>query len=487
MKTTPLRPAGNHERSCIVRHDLGLYGNLIVAGLYQLDLEAAQDNRPLFISALEQCITTHPLLSASITEPEEKPFYVRPDFLDLNNHITFMPPLTQDVDEKRLTKDYLTSFIDVSPPYREGIPAWRLIIQPLSNSSFWVGLSYCHSVGDGRSGLAFHRTLLQALQEVEASTIDGAMTVSTAGIEALPPTMEKAVVLPISWGFLLGPLLSVYMPKSISSFLGITSATEDKWIAAPYTDNGGKDRITGIQLVTLDAETTLQLLKACKAHDTKLTGLLHQAIAHSLADALVKSGFKVSSSRPTVTLSASTPLDLRKLVPAYTPDTVINCASQATETWTITPLSSLDPALPAHIWTAAARTSAQLAASTSTLHNQVTGLLHYLRNYRPWLSDKLGKARDESFEVSNLGVFAPSAQTGADVRRRKARVTQMAFAQPANAVGAAVDCGVVSTAEGGLCMAFTWQRGVLGFGDEDGFVGDVVEGVEGFLGKACRG
>jgi hypothetical protein len=475
MKTTPLRFAGNLERRCIVRHDLSLYGNLIVAGLYQLDLDIARDYKQVFVAALKQCITAHPILSASIVNSDEKPSYVRPDSLDLHNHIAFLLPLNQDVDGNQITKDFLTGFIDVSPSYRDSIPAWRLVVQPLKNSSFWVGFSYCHSVGDGRSGLAFHRSLLQALQQVEDTAVGNEMTMSTA--------MEDAVVLPISWGFLLGPLLNVYMPRPISSFLGITPSTEEKWTAGPFTTNHGKDRTTCIELVTLDADTAILLLKACKARHTKFTGLLHQAIAHSLVAALLKAG-RVPSSQTTVALSASTPLDLRKLVPAYTTDTIINCASQAVETWTITPLPSSAEALPEDIWTSAAATSTHLATSSSTLSNQVTGLLHYLRNYRSWLSDKLGKPRDDSFEISNLGAFVLNL-VDEDVKRN-ARITNLAFAQPANALGAAIDCGVVSTVDGGMSATFTWQKGVLEVDDEEEFVLGIARGVKSFLGRACR-
>jgi hypothetical protein len=485
MKISPLRAAGNLERRCIVRHDLGLYGNLIVAGLYQLDLDTNQDYKQVFVAALKRCIVIQPILSASIGEPEERPSYVRPDFLDLNNHITFLPPLTKVVSDKQVTRNFLTSFIDISPRYKSGIPAWRLVVQPLSSSSFWAGFSYCHSVGDGRSGLAFHRSLCQILQQAEVSTTAANMTMTmpTAGIAALPPAMENAVVLPISWGFLLGPLLEVYLPKPLSSFFGLASTTEDKWTAGSYTNNNGKDRVTGIEVVTLDAATTLQLLKACKAHNTKFTGLLHQAIAQSIATALIRVG-KVPSPQRTITLSASTPLDLRKLVPQYTTDTIINCASQATETWTITPIPAEGEPLPKNIWTAATTTSAHLATSSSTLSNQVTGLLHYLSNYRSWLSAKLGKPREESFEISNLGVFTSGS---VEDDKKRANITHIAFAQPANALGAAIDCGVVSTVEGGLCLTFTWQKDVLDVEDEVGFVEDVVQGVEGFLGRACRG
>jgi hypothetical protein len=69
----------------------------------------------------------------------------------------------------------------------------------------------------------------------------------------------------------------------------------------------------------------------------------------------------------------------------------------------------------------------------------------------------VGKERDMSFEISNLGSFEPKkSKSGIGMEK-------LLFSQPAKASGSLLDFNAVSIGgEGPLVLTVTWQRSVLG-------------------------
>jgi hypothetical protein len=65
-----------------------------------------------------------------------------------------------------------------------------------------------------------------------------------------------------------------------------------------------------------------------------------------------------------------------------------------------------------------------------------------------------------SFEISNLGAFKP--MRGSSLLTME----KLVFSQPAKASGSLLDFNVVSVEGGSLALTVTWQKGVLGVGDE---------------------
>lgn len=130
--------------------------------------------------------------------------------------------------------------------------------------------------------------------------------------------------------------------------------------------------------------------------------------------------------------------------------------SQEQSEWATNPSSQF--------WEAARKTTASLKAASSTLHNQPIGLLQYLKGFRAWTNGQIGKEREMSFEISNLGAFSPAlvldgTDTGASIER-------VVFSQPAKASGSLLDFNPVSLKGGALNMTVTWQRGVLGLPED---------------------
>jgi hypothetical protein len=466
-----------HQRSLIV-------GAVYTSEASNTTLDLSNGIGPL-TAALRHCIGRHPILSSVIVGGDgELPEFATPKRLDLSNHVQIRhrdESLTEDSLIERVlaeVSDEQFSSVDSTPP-------WKLVLVSLpsgqgSAARLLALFAYYHSHGDGKSGLAFHQTFLEGLNE--KSTLDqvGSDQFREPCSKPLPPPIEKAGKLSLSWSFLLSPLIGAYMPSFLASMLGFRAS----WIAQSSDIWHGKDLTfdpnnfrTGLTMLTIDPDTMRNALQRCKARQTTFTGLLNHLIARSISENVSAEAF-----------AAQIVVDLRHLfqdtyannamtnsVSAYN-ETVPRSTTESTQDWT-------DPA--SDIWTAARNTSAGLKEASSTLHNQPIGLLAYLKEFRPWTLGQIGKPRECSYEISNLVVFDPVSKAGSlNPSSSAVAVEKTIFSQPANAAGPCLSFNLVSTKGGPLMMTVTWQRGVLGLGqdeDESEFVRRICSRVESLI------
>jgi hypothetical protein len=113
--------------------------------------------------------------------------------------------------------------------------------------------------------------------------------------------------------------------------------------------------------------------------------------------------------------------------------------------------------------------------------------VQYLDKFRPWFLEKLGEARDSSYEISNAVVFDPSSKGNASVSGVESDgkgtwdIERMVFSQPANVTNCPLSFSVVTRKDGELVMTLNWQIGVLGVVDENGFAKDILGRFDGYL------
>ena len=507
--TTVLRPAGKlgallgihlltastgkSERRCIMRHALGYYRAVIVTGLYVQQLQSDSPGEldiETFIPALKHCIAAQPILSAAIRgEGTESPQFVRPATLDLRNHIKIYEAQTANgttaANDNDLLKEVLIEthqklYVDI-----ERIPPWKIVVLPLlkrpgsSDRRFYILFSFSHSHGDGKSGLAFHKTFMKGL-ETGHLTNDANPIYKPPSSPLLPP-IEKACKLKISLPYLLRPLVATYMPKFLAGMLGLPASAvphnPDSWIGTPASYDPENFHM-GMEIMVIDKEILNAILAACRSHGAKYTGLIHQVIVRALSQAL-------PADAPAGNFVAETAIDLRNLIPGISADDMALCMSGFYEALPrvdngFGPEGKQDEDDKEAMWAGARSTTEKLAASASTLSDQPIGLLQYLAHFRMWLVNQMGKPHDGSYEVSNILSFDPfSGDKSANQQHTKSwDVERMVFSQPANPTSAPLCFQFVSRKGGDMVMTLTWQRGVLGVPDEDNFAKGICDTIQ---------
>lgn len=417
-----------------------------------------------YTHALRQCVKRHPQLGIVVPNAESNsPYFEHYPGLDLSEHVKILDSCEGGEDEGKAIERALPGILDTK--LVATIPAWKVFVLPLSRKKCFIAFFYSHTLGDGMSGLAFHKSLLSALEE---PNLDMPLTcLSTA--KQIAPAFDTPENLPISWSFFLATLLGIFLPKRVGSILGFkapsTFVTSGTWTASPMFHSAEK-HATGVQTIVIEGATVDQIIRVCRSHGAKLTGLLHQLIVHALSQAL-------SSTADDGNFVAQTALSLRGAL-NVSKDEIGNFLSGHMETFPRKKTMSGETGA-AVDWASAKFTTERLATISKTPYDQPIGLLRYLSDIRSWTLSKIGQQRDCSYEVSNLTSFQP------DNTAHKWTVVEMVFCQAANVTGPPLNFNVVSVAAGPLTIAVSWQIGALGLAadeDEKSFVNGICRNIE---------
>ncbi|KAH8807316.1 alcohol acetyltransferase [Xylogone sp. PMI_703] len=453
-----LRAASPNERRCIARESLGFYTVLMVGGIYHFSEPADTSSISTYAYALRQCVERHPQLSSIIADTESNsPYYEFCPRLDLRNHIQLLEK-SDHGNEVETIEAILPGVLDASWP--STIPDWRIVVLPFSHQRSFIGFCCSHALGDGMSGIAFHKTFLAALQERRVEND----LVCTPTLKQLTPPFDTPKNLPISWSFLLSPLLGAYLPKWLASWLGFkasTSAVTSGTWTGPRVFYHRELFRTGIQILTIDASSIDKALKICRMHNAKLTALFHQLINTALLESLPQST-NIDN------LVAQTAMNMRDAagIPKYQMGNFSSIVSQNY------PTSNINKKID---WVLARSVTEELAARAKTLQDQPVGLLRYLTDVRAWVLSRLGSGRDCSYAVSNLLSFQSSTPL------KRCSITEMFFSQPADVISGPLTFNVVSVGGGPMSIAVSWQMGALSVGsneDEIAFVKTVCQKIE---------
>jgi hypothetical protein len=398
----------------------------------------------------------------------DKAYYQRAPEVNLENHITIIPRSGSGSDLEEI-EALLTTNLD--KPFTHSIPPWRIVVLPLRNQ-FFVAFAFSHTIGDGLTGLAFHRTFLDACRDRHTLTEPREALVQTPR-RPLPEPFDTPERLTISWRFLLPPLLAVIMPSFLARLLGIRASAS---VAGPGAWTGSQPAFeegsSQTRVILREVEPTLleKLLCTARKHNTKLTGLFHQFILRALCKAIPSPEYN--------NFVSLTAVNMRRAVGVSNEE----MGEYVSGCYIVYP--RVDPTIPMseENWAAANSATQKLATAAVTLQDQAIGLLRYAPSIRNWTISSAGKPRDSSFDVSNIGIFESHDNTSssfdADVK-----INKMVFAQPGHVDNSPLAFNLVTVKGGSLLYTVTWLTGSLDIGqaNEEDFVNNICSSIQGDL------
>jgi len=381
------------------------------------------DVKALLFSALAVVVGGHPVLSAiPIDEAEDMAHWVRLPVVDLAAVLDVRMGIDSTEGLERLLEDeHNKRFIPLDGHL--AVPYWRLVLAlgpegETNITTFSLVFVFHHAVGDGLSGLAFHRALQAAIWKLPFPVPEPVATAVTPPPTPLLPSLEELYKCPISTWYLLHALYREWLPKRTPPGL---------WTGAPIT----APLRTRIRLLRVPASTVAALNARCRTEKVSVTALIISLVAAAFFDVLPDSATKIIGTAP-VSARRWTP-------PLLGLDSAIGV-------W-LTETPGLRHSRGENMWSAASRTFAVLQHTVSSRgKNTGTGLLAYISSYKKYFNSKLGSSRGATYEVSNLG--------------RAAEQRGLTFSQSACVAGAAIAV-CVATADDGMQLAWCWQEGVL--------------------------
>ncbi|CAG8375958.1 unnamed protein product [Penicillium salamii] len=442
-----LRPVGRLEQYSTSRHQVGFYVNVAVAATYHIPDAYVLPVKDYVYQACEAAIVEHPALSAIVADDHtQEPYFVRLPQLDLDRIISMQdrkPGLlaTEANGEPAPDLDLQTLLAtEHNTPFKAPDAFWRLrvLLDVEDECQFTVVFVFHHAIGDGTSGKAFHQTFLHAL----GSIVDSEKTKSVIDSPSNPllPNIERISSMSLSFLYLAKKLFQakVYSHRPA----GLWSGSK---IMAPIQ--------TRVRLIPFSKLLVSAVRDLCRAHKTTITALLQTVVARALFANIPDSYTQ---------LVCTGALSCRRWLPEITDEMIGVWVQGFEESYSRDAVSAL--------WDEARRSRKNIESVMKMKGKDASiNLLQFVDDYQQELClSKIGKERDTSFEVSNIGFVPP--QMSAD----KPAIHGMVFSQSASVMGNAVEFSAATGGDGCLVLSVSWQQGVV----EPDLVNEVVDSVK---------
>ncbi|KAK1689402.1 alcohol acetyltransferase [Colletotrichum godetiae] len=477
-----IRSCGNMEKYSTARHSLGLYRCVAVTGRYALPpgIITLDQVKPILQHAVAQVIAEQPFMQVGIAdEDKQTASFVRVPQINLSNHIQWFGPshpgpgFGTDSSAGGPAPDavlckHLSHQHDQLWPEITQRPPWKVSIIPLQTSQdhlthLEVIYTFHHAISDGTSGSIFHKRLLHALTNPLTTTPNlqnNILSLSTP--PTLPLPQEHLVNSHISWPYFLRELWSAFGPAWLKP-----TPESPPWTGKPI--NLATPFHTNIRIITLPPSTVSGLLSASRAQNQTLTPLLHALVTASLAHHIPP------SSAPS--FEPSTAISMRRFVRDKTLDidnkmsvlvTSTNHPISTTLTTALRESSSSSPSstsstLESAIWAVASSVKKDLQTRLASLpHDDITAMLRYVGDFHDFFRKKDGKARGNSWEVSNLGAINGNSTSEGEDGKGEAgwKLTRAVFSQSAGTVAQAFCVNVAGIAGGETTITVTWNEAI---------------------------
>ncbi|KAF2762939.1 hypothetical protein EJ05DRAFT_495789 [Pseudovirgaria hyperparasitica] len=446
-----VRSVGLLEKYSTARHDLGFYTNVIVGAEYVLPQSYQLPLQHHIYRACATIIAEHANLSVEILNGRTAtPVFARLTQVALEECVIF-ESTTTTVNYHGMTDQQLREILEKqhNQDFPDHGPLWRLLIAsdtavPRNFTAFFV---FHHAIGDGTSGLAFHRELLAALLDSKHHSKGSVVqTVLTSPKKPLLSAVEDFLPLSISWIYLLGVILEGLLWKKFEKgfwYGGVIQKPLETTV-----------RTTGLSKSSSEAFRSL-----CKENGTTVTAALQTLVAEVILEIMPANYTNIRSNGA---------MSLRSFIPDVTQRSFGVWVTAWNEVYQKSELSTEGMS-----WKRArASRKAIEDAVAARGNNSAVGLLRYVPDYQKYLLNKLGSQRDATFEVSNLGAYKDDARShDHHLGGEDPHIERITFSQSGNVAGPALAVGAVTGGDGCLSLAFSWQKGVLA---ED-FVVDVME------------
>lgn len=387
-------------------------------------------------AALHKVIEQHPILSVMVQNEESKPSFIRLEKIELPLIVQF----SDNNDLEAAIQRQLATRFDTAAE----LPLWR--VEVLNDST--VILAYHHGIGDGLSGVAFHRSLLAALQDVGDAS--GSLVVQVSESLSLLPPIEAVTNVWPSLSKIITEVFSLLLPAS-------WKRSYYAWNANPVSKT--PEFTPHVKLITFSGEEMAAFAKICRSHNATVTSAFY-VLAAAILSRLVP-----PRSPQYKTLTAVIAISLRGVAGASA-DAFCDYVSGHTST---------PPINPAFQWPAAARYAAELQRQKTAVRQEIGMIYLIASNIAGFMKGMLGGKRRATFEISNTGRVPAVEGAG------PWRVERMVFAQSDLVVGAALKINVTGDPTGAVTVALTWGEAAIDGEVVESFAAQFQEGLRALL------
>lgn len=410
--------------------------------------------------ALETLISKNAVLSAIPVEDDNDTWFFRLPEIDLSQTVSFRKR-TRDYPAEEKPDTELCELLQVhqKAEFIAPLPFWRLIILTEPNEQRFTAIYiFHHVIADGISGKAFHETFLEALHDAATSLNSEEATRQVIPSPKLSMLPNLEAVHPCSMDFtsLLKQLFRIKIwnyrdpglwtgPKSFKPF-----DIEIRQIVIPET-------------------VSTALRNRCRQNQATITSAIHTAVARSLLARLPEEYTRLQ------TIGAMSCRRWLKTEGGITDKSMGVWAMDFKERFFRGQMDQYPPE--SFPWDVARQSCATIKQVLGREGKDSSlGLLKYVDSWG-YMQSKIGKDRDGSVKISNLGVVN-SVQEGDSWPQ----IRRMMFTQPFDGVAAPWSVSSITGGDGCLVLGIVWQKGLA---ESEMFEG-VVDGIARDLHNAAK-
>ncbi|KAM0525811.1 hypothetical protein ACHAPE_000524 [Trichoderma viride] len=447
-----LRPLGKLEQVSATCHHLGFFNNVGLSvhySLSQLVQPTAFDLRHLIHLAVGRVVQKYRILSAiPVNEDTPDAHFASLPSVDLSRSIKFLTRSQPWIDLGQGQDRELDAILEDqhNTDFKTGYgtePFWRMIVLQSAEQKmdFTAAFIYHHAIGDGVSGLVFHKSFhdaLEAFTSTPAPCFKQEETVAPKEDAMILPALGQLHPLPID------PAPPANAAESFNQWTGncIQHPCKSRWTCFHLSPTVSKS-----------------FFLKCKQNGLSVTSVVSSTLATVLFDILP----------PDVeALTCIIPINLRPWLqlPREVGDDALGTYIDATRVLFKRPEQIPKAShLVNNVWTAARKVSGivnDYLSNVSPSGEPYTAVsaLETIPDVSAIFKPMIGKPRDASFEVTNVGIF-PARVTPETSEASIWQVGKVVLSRSCLVTGAAVTVSVATGGDGSMTIGYSWQEGIV--------------------------
>lgn len=429
-----------------------MYRGVVVSARYSPAITTSDDlaSSPALISAVTSLVMDNPMLRVGLINGENTgaKFTFIPK-IDLSKHVSFQTMPCASVEEyQAFVANKHGELADEVFEDLASMPPWKIVLtKPQSNSSSFTApdvqdilFSYHHSMLDGMAGRHVQEALISYLTEQKDIKSDLPLVLENLQPPQLPNPEELAVPFTLSTSYMASVLWKEFAPAMLKP------APANIWYGEPV--NRSLPFKSNVRCINMPAATLKALLAACKEHSTSLTALLHVLILKSMAKQVLDApGF-----------NTATPINMRPYVTDGAPETTLRCLTSTFNyhVSAATLATFKAGATDDDVWKTAKHFRELLSKKVNSLPaDDIMPMLKYISDWPTFWGKKDGKARPDSWEISNIGILRLPKEAG------KWTITSALFSGSCMVAGGPFCLNTLTVAGGEMTIAITWQQDIM--------------------------
>lgn len=432
-------------------HHLGFFNNVGLSvhySLSQLVPPTVLDLRHLIHLAVGKVVKKYRILSAiPVNEDAPDAYFASLSSVDLSRSIKFLTRSQpwndlgegQDRELDAILEDQHNTDFKIGYGTE---PFWRIIVLQSAEQKldFTAAFIYHHAIGDGVSGLVFHKSFhdaLEAFTSTPAACFTREETVASKEDAMILPALGQLHPLPIN------PEPPANAAESFHQWTGncIQHPCKSRWTCFHLSPTVSKS-----------------FFLKCKQNELSVTSVVSSTLATVLFDILP----------PDVeALTCIIPINLRPWLqlPREVGDDALGTYFDATRVLFKRPEQIPMAPHSVDVWTAARKVSSivnDYLSNVSPSGEPYTAVsaLETIPDVSAIFKPMIGKPRDAAFEVTNVGIFATRA-TPETSEASIWQVGKVVLSRSCLVTGAAVTVSVATGGDGSMTIGYSWQEGIV--------------------------